>query len=202
MTESLNPRVIIILSGKRKSGKDYVAALLDQLLDNKVFLRISVPIKKQYSQMKGLDFKESLTDSPYKESFRQDMIRWSEEVRRTDPNIFLRSSIEDEGARKYPIWVLVDARRPCDLEYMIEEYGKKDATCKLFIVRIVASQETRGKRGWTFQSGVDDVDSECALDSWSDWTLVIPNEFDTTDEDLKRHLSPVLSACQELESAK
>lgn len=31
-------------------------------------------------------------------------------------------------------------------------------------------------RGWKFQSGVDDVESECGLDDYTDWDLKIMND--------------------------
>lgn len=39
-------------------------------------------------------------------------------------------------------------------------------------VRVEASNATRGARGWVFTKGVDDVESECALDG-REWDFVI-----------------------------
>jgi len=141
-------------------------------------------------QMKGLDFTESLSDSKYKESFRSDMITWSEGVRKSDPNVFLRTAIQECCSKDFSVWVLVDARRPCDLELFKEEYSH----AKTITVRIVSSKETREKRGWTFQSGVDDVESECALDDVEEWDLVVRNQQDTSDEQLEQQLQPVIQA--------
>lgn len=140
--------------------------------------------------MKGLDFKESLSASHYKESFRHEMITWSEEVRRTDPNVFLRSTIREEGAHDFAVWILVDARRACDLQFFQEEYPN----CKVLTVRIVSSEETRKKRGWEYQSGVDDVESECGLDHVSSWSIIVDNEDGTSDSMLKQQLKPVIEA--------
>lgn len=53
-------------------------------------------------QEHGLDFQRLLDASAYKETFRQDMIRWGEEKRRTDPGFFCRAAVE--GAVQ-PVWV-------------------------------------------------------------------------------------------------
>lgn len=34
----------------------------------------------------------------------------------------------------------------------------------------------RKARGWTFQNGVDDVQSECDLDDFSQWDLIVEND--------------------------
>ena len=41
---------------------------------------------------------------------------------------------------------------------------------KLLTVRIEASHDVRSARGWVFTAGVDDAESECALDGreWCD----------------------------------
>lgn len=41
----------------------------------------------------------------------------------------------------------------------------------------------RRKRGWSFEDGVDDVQSECDLDDFHEWDLVLEND-DSADVDL------------------
>ena len=53
-------------------------------------------------------------------------------------------------------------------------------------VRVEASQETRKQRGWVFASGVDDAESECGLDSYGKWDVVLKNE---DEADLHEHLA-------------
>lgn len=121
------------------------------------------------------------------------MITWSEEVRRKDPNVFLRSSIQEESAHDFAVWILVDARRECDLQFFQDNYSKKQS-CRIISIRIVSSEETRRKRGWSFQSGVDDVESECGLDHISHWDLIVNNEYETTDCLLEQQLKLVIDA--------
>ncbi|XP_032938716.1 phosphomevalonate kinase [Catharus ustulatus] len=138
------PRVVLLLSGKRKSGKDFVAEELRSRLGPDVctILRLSGPLKEQYAKEHGLDFQRLLDASTYKETFRQDMIRWGEEKRRTDPGFFCRAAVE--GALQ-PVWVVSDTRRLSDVEWFRDAYGDVVQT-----VRVVAAEETRKRRNWVF----------------------------------------------------
>nr|XP_046158331.1 phosphomevalonate kinase-like isoform X2 [Oncorhynchus gorbuscha] len=59
---TVEPKRILLLSGKHKSGKYYVTDLIHKRLGPDVccILRISGPLKQQYAQDHGLDFEELL----------------------------------------------------------------------------------------------------------------------------------------------
>lgn len=57
-------------------------------------IRISEPIKSHWAREKGLDLNELLSDGPYKEKYRKQMIEWSDGIRHKDPGYFCRLSIE------------------------------------------------------------------------------------------------------------
>lgn len=57
-------------------------------------IRISEPIKSHWAKEKGLDLRELLSDGPYKEKYRKEMIVWSDSVRQRDPGFFCKASIE------------------------------------------------------------------------------------------------------------
>ncbi|XP_056366655.1 phosphomevalonate kinase [Oenanthe melanoleuca] len=166
------PRVVLLLSGKRKSGKDFVAEQLRNRLGPDVctILRLSGPLKEQYAKEHGLDFERLLDASTYKELFRQDMIRWGEEKRQSDPGFFCRAAVK--GALQ-PVWVVSDTRRLSDVEWFRDAYGAVVQT-----VRVVASEETRKRRNWVFVTGVDDAESECGLDQGVAFDWVITNDGD------------------------
>lgn len=77
---------------------------------------------------------------------------------------------------KSPILIVSDARRPTDLTFF------KSRVENVVTVRVVASDETRARRGWIFTRGVDDGPSECGLDAYNSWDLVIHNEPDLVAE--------------------
>ncbi len=80
-------RIVLLFSGKRKSGKDFIAEKLHILLQEKVrpytsvIIRLAGPIKKTFAQDHGLNFEELMSSGPYKEQYRRDMIEWSETKR-------------------------------------------------------------------------------------------------------------------------
>lgn len=59
------------------------------------------------------------------------------------------------------------------MQWFKETYGDLIKT-----VRLVADEETRKERGFQFKSGVDDTASECDLDDYNEWDLVIENGKD------------------------
>lgn len=69
-----------------------------------------------------------------------------------------------------PIWIVSDIRRKTDIRWFKETYPELIRT-----IRITADDETRIKRGFHFQDGVDNAQSECDLDDFKEWDLVIEN---------------------------
>jgi phosphomevalonate kinase len=74
------------------------------------------------------------------------MIQWGEERRNQDPSYFC--SLATQGEKRL-VWVISDARRKTDMEYFKTKFGEKVTT-----VRVLASLETRQKRGWSFTEGI------------------------------------------------
>ncbi|XP_040394546.1 phosphomevalonate kinase isoform X2 [Cygnus olor] len=201
------PRAVLLLSGKRKSGKDFVAEQLRSRLGPAVccVLRLSAPLKERYAEEHGLDFQRLLDASTYKETYRQDMIRWGEEKRRADPGFFCRTVVEGvaqpvwvsgageehggRGVAADAAWVQVvsDTRRLSDVEWFRDVYGDAVQT-----VRVVASEETRKRRNWVFVAGVDDAESECGLDQGVAFDWVITNDGDELS--LDRQLEALLQS--------
>ena len=173
---------IFILSGKRKSGKDFVANKLKETFghDRCEIIRLSGPLKYEYARQNGLDFDRLLDSTTYKEFYRQDMIRWGEEKRNADPSYFCRLAInmafsatsEGRESIQKPVWVISDARRKSDVHYFKENYDK------VVHVRIDASEDVRKSRGWIFTPGVDDAESECGLDNEKFDFIIHNNEDD------------------------
>ncbi|KAF6293487.1 phosphomevalonate kinase [Rhinolophus ferrumequinum] len=166
------PRLVLLFSGKRKSGKDYVTEALQSRLGGDVcaILRLSGPLKEQYAQEHGLNFQRLLDASTYKETYRRNMIVWGEEKRQADPGFFCRKVVEGVSQ---PVWLVSDTRRMSDIQWFREAYGAVTQT-----VRVVASEQSRQQRGWVFTPGVDDGESECGLDNFGDFDWVIENHGD------------------------
>jgi phosphomevalonate kinase len=76
------PKLILLFCGKRKSGKDFVTEkLFEAFSEDGRIVRLSGPLKKCYADEHGLDYEKLLSAGEYKEKYRLDMIKWSEEIR-------------------------------------------------------------------------------------------------------------------------
>ncbi|XP_063432200.1 phosphomevalonate kinase-like [Mytilus trossulus] len=172
------PEIVIVISGKRKSGKDYVASLMCNRIGKHLCssVQLSGPLKKQYAEDHNLNFEKLMDSSEYKEKFRIDMIKWGEDKRTEDPGFFCRLAISKEDLKT--IWIITDARRKTDVEYFKENY-----TDKTFTVRVCANESIRESRGFIFTPGVDDAESECGLDEGIHWDYVIHNNDDQNQLD-------------------
>lgn len=143
-------------------------------------MRISEPIKRFWAEKNKLDLGELLSDGAYKETYRKEMIKWSDEQRKKDYGVFCRDAMTKSGKA---ICIVSDVRRKNDIKYFREQYGDK-----LILIRIKCDDEIRIGRGWTFQEGVDDIESECDLDDFSEWDVVIVNDGSVAGDDLLKPL--------------
>ena len=129
-------------------------------------------IKREYAQLNNLDFKLLLSDSPYKDIYRKEMIKLEECKRNADPGHYCRLAAAQASK---PCWIVVDNRRETDLVYFKSQYPDK-----CLVVRVRASEEVRAKRGWRWKEGVDNVTSECGLDHYP-WDVVVTNNAEEGD---------------------
>ncbi|CAH1374083.1 unnamed protein product [Tenebrio molitor] len=180
-----DPRIILLFSGKRKSGKDHICDKIKALLGGErcTIVRISGPLKRLYAQNHKLDFQELLSDGPYKEIYRVDMINWSDKIREKDPGYFCKAA--SEMAEKKSVWIVSDVRRKTDIQWFKETYQDKIRT-----VRIRADTNVRESRGFVFTKGVDDVASECNLDDFENWDLQISNN---NEEELQSGVEKIMT---------
>nr|CAD7597752.1 unnamed protein product [Timema genevievae] len=182
-----NTTHILLISGKRKSGKDFTADKIIHSIEpeKSVLMRISAPIKSHWSKKHNLDFEALQGTSEYKEKYRKAMIEWGENIRREDYGYFCRAAVDMFHANEKPVWIVSDIRRKSDLQWFRENFSNV-VKC----MRMTASDDIRTQRGWVFTPGVDDVESECGLDDVTDWDWLIYNNGD--QEEYEAALKPVL----------
>jgi len=186
-----NPQLVLVFSGKRKSGKDFVTDFLKEHFgERSVIIRLSGPLKECFAKDNGLDYEKLLSASDYKEKYREEMITWSEEIRNKDYTYFCKAAISKYEASKYPVWIISDARRLTDLQFFRENYEDKMKT-----VRIQATEEIRKSRGWLITPGVDDKETECGLDTVTNWDYRIENNGDVSGEAL---IQPIIQLVNNL----
>lgn len=68
-------------------------------------MRISAPLKGAYAETHKLDMQELMSSGVYKENYRLDMIKWSDEIREKDPGYFCR--LADNISKKNSIITFV-----------------------------------------------------------------------------------------------
>src|SRR5689334_18759340 len=103
MSTAYTPRLIVLISGKRKCGKDYIASqLCANLNDNHhaSIIHLSSPIKRAYADEHHLDYDMLMSDADYKEQHRAAMVEWSEGVRAGDSEYFCRLAMQSAIASK------------------------------------------------------------------------------------------------------
>ncbi|KAL1453702.1 hypothetical protein WDU94_010021 [Cyamophila willieti] len=186
------PKHILLFSGKRKSGKDFLTDHLFEKIGAKncTIVRLSAPIKSHWAKVNGLELDKLLGTSQYKENHRAAMIEWSEAERLKDNGIFIRSAITMANANEKSIWIVSDMRRRSDLKWFIDNYPE---VCKT--IRVVCDDAVRKERGWVFTAGIDDAETECDLDNvdQSEWNWIIRNNG--TLQDVSSELSEIVATC-------
>lgn len=88
-----------------------------------------------------------------------------------------------------PVCVVSDIRRRTDVQYFREHWPGK-----LILIRIECDDKVRQERGWTFQAGVDDIQSECDLDAFTEWDYLLNNGGEVKAQQL---LEPLLKRLSE-----
>lgn len=162
----------------------FIHQLLNRLAESQI-IRISEPIKSLWATEQKLDLQLLLGDGPYKEKYRKDMIEWSDKVRASDSGFFCRSAMKSAGSK---VIIVSDIRRKTDIKFFLEEYGDLVKT-----IRISCPDDIRHDRGYLFQEGVDDVQSECDLDDYVGWDLQFLNDGRESIEDFLRTIEKWIS---------
>lgn len=129
-------------------------------------MRISAPLKGAYAEANKLDIEQLMSSGVYKEKYRLDMIKWSDEIRQKDPGYFCKladkiSKIELHNLIRFsvcsylllldaktPITLVSDIRRKTDLVFFENNFARITKR-----VRIIADLQVREKRGYSFTLG-------------------------------------------------
>lgn len=79
-----------------------------------------------------------------------------------------------------------DVRRKTDIHFF------KNENYDVKTVRIEANESIRQQRGWIFQKGVDDVQSECDLDDFDKWDFQVNNNGGDSLQQMVEQLSSLV----------
>lgn len=170
--------MIILLSGKRYSGKDFIG---DILVKNHNFKKksLATAVKTNYCKNTNLDYNTFMNSRKIKEEHRQNLIDYSEGKKLKDPYYWCK--ILNNSIDKNDNIVI------CDTRYMNELLFFKEVNPDLLFVRINASDKVRMERNWT-PSEIDNDDSETLFDDYK-FDYIINNNDESVYEQIKTLLT-------------
>lgn len=174
----------VLISGKRRCGKDTVGLLLKQrvreLLAEKhadmdvVTASLADHVKRQYAVEQAIDLQRLYSDNDFKELHRPGIIALAMRERERDPAVWckaLQQECTGSSSTKDCI-VLV-----CDHRFVAE----RTHFAKVLRIRVCATDVTRKTRGFVYAPDVDEHASEIELDSDTGWFARVQNDGDTLD---------------------
>ncbi|KAL7073817.1 hypothetical protein ACQ4LE_007207 [Meloidogyne hapla] len=152
---------------------------------------LSEPLKKEYAKINNLNFNNLMSDGKEKELVRKEMIEFGEKLRKEDFGIFCRKAFIERKPQNYnnssltktnkfkEIVIISDCRRPTDFEFFKNNFK----TSLIILIRINSKKEIRQKRGFLFIEGIDNEESECALDEYKNWDFLLFNNNENEEEE-------------------
>ena len=170
------PKVLVLVSGKRGAGKDYISDLLQSILIKQQDIKVHRTAlgnmnKRLYAESVGIDLKRLMSDRAFKESHRIAMIAHHTEKNKQDPEWCVKETLK--GAINHDVMVLSDLRTWEDLEWF------KSQNIPIVTLRIRASDAIRIQRGWDPCPIKDSLNTEVGLDEFVGWTACWDNSSDT-----------------------
>jgi len=170
-------KLVILLSGKRAVGKDFIANEINRALIEQGFTVHRTALgninKQLYAESANIDVDRLMNDREFKESHRVDMIKHHTQRNQVDPEWCLKQVIND--ARNFDVLLLSDIRTTADLQWF------QNQNTALALLRINISDITRKQLGWEPCPVKDSLHTETELDMYHDWTACWDNS-DVTEE--------------------
>jgi len=175
--------MIVGISGKLRSGKDTVAEILLDAFGETACKRMALAdvLKEECSEIYGLDLERVYNDYDYKEEIRHILIKHGADRRAEDIDYWVKKVLE---TMTNPVTLVPDVR------YRNEVDTLATGADKALLIRINTTDEARVRHGWN-RSKADTDPSECQLDGYTEWDLVVNNNG--TIDDLKHSLAPVVN---------
>ena len=152
----MTKKQIVIISGKQFSGKDTVANILKNVLENFRLAPLAEAIKMEFVEKKMLSLNEVERNKPL---YRAELIELGNKKRAKDQNYWINKVLSAEGNLIVP-----DVR----LKHELEIFRKLGA----ITIRVESERDERAKRGRLVKE--NDL-TETDLDNVKKWDYVIEN---------------------------
>lgn len=175
------PKLLVLLSGKRASGKDYVANLLDKAFSERGFKVCRTALgninKQVYANLVGIDVERLLNDRAFKEEHRVAIVEHHTKRNSDDPEWCLKLVFEKVVGSD--IMILSDLRTLADLIWFQKQ------KIPVVLLRINASDGARKECGWDPSPVKDMLHTETDLDNFKEWSALVDNSDNTENGILK-----------------
>ena len=178
-------QTVVLISGKRYSGKDTAAlGLKAQLLGSSKILALADMVRADY--IKSLKNNDNISmddlkhnDSVLKEQHRIPIIKLAEEMKIKHGKNYWAKRLFDTHIRDddsgTQVFIISDWR-------FIEEYNYfYSLISSVVTIRINATEDTRRQRGYIFNESIDKGPSETSLDTYNKFKIVIDNDGTTNE---------------------
>lgn len=157
---------LVLISGKRCSGKDTVAAIISEKKSSQVHPLASV-LKSELAEMINPADAAAITarlmsDRDFKEEYREQLIALGALRRAANPDYFVDKAIEAALASKEEIFIIPDVRLRGELDAIFRS-APLAAKFRIIYIRVEADQDARCARGLV-PSEVDSGATETELD--------------------------------------
>jgi phosphomevalonate kinase len=171
-------RRLLALSGKRFSGKDTLAALLSAAAGRRGLELATYAFAGESKRMfaardPAVDLARLTGDRDYKELWRPQLTRFTEESLAADPLVFVREvALRIEGDPRPA--VITDLRLRLELDWLRPRF-------ELVVARVQRADAEREKSGWRFDAAKDTHRTETELDEPSLWDTIVENHGTTVE---------------------
>ena len=186
---------IILIHGKRTTGKDTLALLIKSHYESQKLkvksMAFAYATKVGYCTKYNIDLNKMLNDYTFKESHRAGLLNYF----LTNENFewyaeYVYKYIETENKQEhdnFDIFIIPDLRIKSHLNYFKQLMKSElfNAKYKCTFIHIEASEETKLKRGW-IKKPCDSDFTETDLDDYNNFDIVIKN--DSSIDDLNNNI--------------
>jgi phosphomevalonate kinase len=179
---------VVLLSGKRFSGKGQSSLILKKYFESKgkrVHITcFSYFLKEQFCKLNGIDFDRFINDHEFKDSFRDRLTAYLDTCEYSSFTAMLEHAIDTNKFDVDPDVYIIDDLRcyESQIKYIHDRLLHK---WNIVTLRINSKEETRAQRGW-IKSDYDDHMCENDLDDYTKFDHYIPN--DDSIEELEKKL--------------
>jgi phosphomevalonate kinase len=189
--------VVIIFSGRRCSGKDWLASVVHSTLGRMIggltkLASISNDVKMEFTKENPLvDYSKLSSNRSYKDSHRKALTDFYHRKRDQDLAYDAKCFVKavqscDDGS----ILLLTGVRN--GLEHVRRLAGKP-----VVLIKIESCEKARQARGWTYDCDIDKSQGELSADGHDDsfWDLVYVNNFESNTLAAEEWTKDILVPC-------